>query len=58
MKDQTYIEKVDVYKVSNGHVIQIKLVGISTEYTFICGKDEHLAEAITDALAKLLEEKL
>jgi len=58
MKDQTYIEKVDVYKVANGHVIQVKLVGVSTEHTFICGREENLAEAINDALAKLLEEKI
>jgi hypothetical protein len=58
MKDQTYIEKVDVYKVANGHVIQVKLVGVSTEHTFICSKEESLAEAINDALAKLLEEKI
>jgi hypothetical protein len=58
MKDQTYIEKVDVYKVANGHVIQVKLVGVSTEHTFICSREESLAEAINDALAKLLEEKI
>ena len=57
MKDQTYIEKVDVYKVANGHVIQVKLLGLSTEHTFICSREENLVEVISDALAKLLEEK-
>ena len=57
MKDQTYIENIRVYKVSNGHVIQVKLVGISTEYTFICGKEDNLVEVIDNALNNLLEEK-
>ena len=55
--DYNYIEKVDVYKVANGHVIQVKLLGLSTEHTFICSREENLVEVISDALAKLLEEK-
>ena len=47
-----------VTKVANGHVIQIKMVGISTEQTFICGKDEALDEAISAAIVKTLTEKL
>ena len=57
MKDQNYIENVRVYKVNNGHVIQINLVGITTEYTFICGKEDNLIETIDNALKQLLEEK-
>lgn len=58
MKDQSYIENIRVYKVANGHVIQFNLVGITTEYTFICGKDENLAEVIEQAIKSLLKEKL
>lgn len=57
MNEQNYIENIRVYKVANGHVIQIKLVGISTEHTYICGKDQDLVETIDDALTSLLEEK-
>lgn len=57
MNEQNYIENIRVYKVANGHVIQIKLVGISTEHTYICGKDQDLVEMIDDALTSLLEEK-
>jgi hypothetical protein len=57
MKDQNYIENIRVYKVSNGHVIQIKLVGISTEHTYICSKEDNLVETIDNALTSLLEEK-
>jgi hypothetical protein len=57
MKDQNYIENIRVYKVANGHVIQIKLVGISTEHTYICSKEENLVETIDNALTSLLEEK-
>lgn len=57
MKDQTYIEKVKVYKVANGHVIQIKLVGIATEHTYICSRDEDLAEATSNAISKSITEK-
>ena len=47
MKEYNYIETVKVTKVANGHVIQIKMVGIATEQTFICGKDEALDECIS-----------
>ena len=57
MKDQNYIENIRVYKVANGHVIQIKLVGISTENTYICSKEDNLVETIDNALTSLLEEK-
>jgi len=58
MKEYNYIESIKVTKVANGHVIQIKMVGISTEQTFICGKEEHLDDAIVDAISKVLTEKL
>ena len=57
MNDQNYIENVRVYKVANGHVIQIKLVGIATEHTYICSKEDNLVETIDKALTSLLEEK-
>jgi hypothetical protein len=55
--DYNYIEKIDVYKVANGHVIQIKLVGISTEQTFVSCKDEELSESITTAINRALTSK-
>jgi len=58
MKEYNYIEAIKVTKVANGHVIQIKLVGISTEQTFICSKDEHLDDTIVDAISRVLSEKL
>lgn len=58
MKEYNYIEAIKVTKVANGHVIQIKLVGISTEQTFICSKDEALDEAISAAIVKVLTDKL
>jgi hypothetical protein len=58
MKEYNYIETVKVTKVANGHVIQIKMVGIATEQTFICGKDEALDEAISAAIIKTLTDKV
>ena len=58
MKEYNYIETIKVTKVANGHVIQIKMVGIATEQTFICGKDEALDEAISTAINKVLTDKL
>ena len=58
MKEYNYIESVKVTKVANGHVIQIKMVGIATEQTFICGKDEALDEAISAAIIKTLTDKV
>jgi hypothetical protein len=58
MKDQNYIEKIKVYKVANGFVIQITLVGITTELTFVCPKDADLGQSIDNAIQKALEEKL
>jgi hypothetical protein len=58
MKEYNYIETIKVTKVANGHVIQIKMVGISTEQTFICSKDEALDEAVSQAVQKVLKEKL
>ena len=58
MKEYNYIETIKVTKVANGHVIQIKLVGISTEHTFICSKDKPLDEAISLAVQDVLKERL
>ena len=58
MKEYNYIETIRVTKVANGHVIQIKMVGISTEQTFIGSKDEPLDEAVSQAVQKVLKEKL
>jgi hypothetical protein len=58
MKEYNYIETIRVTKVANGHVIQIKMVGISTEQTFICSKDEALDEAISAAIIKTLTDKV
>ena len=58
IKEYNYIETIRVTKVANGHVIQIKMVGISTEQTFICSKDEALDEAISAAINKVLTDKL
>lgn len=57
MKDQTYIENIRVYKVANGHVVQIKLVGIATESTYICSKDDSLIEVLEYAINTAIEEK-
>ena len=57
MKDQTYIEKVRVYKVANGHVIQISKVGEYEELTFICTAEQDLGDMITYAITKSLGEK-
>lgn len=58
MKEYNYIETIKVTKVANGHVIQIKIVGISTEQTFICSKDEPLDEALSQAVQTVLKERL
>ena len=58
MKEYNYIETIKVTKVANGHVIQIKMVGISTEQTFICGKDDSIVDTIVDAINRVLSEKL
>jgi hypothetical protein len=58
MKDQSYIEKIKVYKVVNGFVIQVTLLGITTELTFVCSKEEDLGQAVDNAIQKALEEKL
>lgn len=57
MKDQAYIEKVRVYKVANGHVIQINRVGEYEELTFVCTSEQNLGDMITYAITKSLGEK-
>lgn len=58
MKNSEYIEKVRVYRVVNGHVIQINLVGIDTEYTFVSGENDELGQEIAAAMAKVLKDKI
>jgi hypothetical protein len=52
------IERVLVTKVANGHVIQIKLVGISTELTFVNSVEEDLTLSIGMSITKALGDKL
>jgi hypothetical protein len=55
--DSSYIQYVRSYKVVNGHIIQLKCVGISTEYTFVVPKGGDLGLEITNAITKTLKEK-
>jgi hypothetical protein len=57
-KETKYIERILVTRVVNGHVIQIKQVGISTEQTFVVTKTEDLTLSIADAIHKSLEGKI
>lgn len=52
------IESVRVTRVTNGHVIQVKLVGISTELTFVSDFDEDLVVNVGKAITKALVEKI
>jgi len=52
------IEKVLVTKVANGHVIQVRLVGISTEVTFVSSYEEDLTLSIGMAISQALGDKL
>jgi len=52
------IEKIEVYKVANGYVVQIRCVGISTETTFIVPSVEELGDSINKFIDKVLEDKL
>ena len=58
VNDSNYIQYVRSYKVANGHVIQLKSVGTSTEITFVVPKGECLATHISEAITKVLKEKL
>lgn len=58
INDQSYINYIHVYKVANGHIIQIKCVGMSTETTFIVPKDADLGSEVTRAITKVLGDKL
>ena len=57
MKDQTYIQNIRVYKVANGHVIQVNKVGEHEELTFVCTKEQDLGEMITYSISRSIEEK-
>lgn len=52
------IEKIQVYKVANGYVVQIKCVGISVETTFIVQELEELGQSIDKFINRVLEEKV
>lgn len=58
VNDDKYINYLHCYKVANGHVVQIKLVGYSTETTFVVQKDEDLAEQLPKFINKVLQEKV
>lgn len=58
VNDQNYINYIHVYKVANGHIIQIKCIGMSTETTFIVPKDADLGSEVTKAITKVLGDKL
>jgi len=58
VNDQNYINYIHVYKVANGHIIQIKCVGMSTETTFIVSKEDDLGSEIQKAITKVLGEKV
>jgi hypothetical protein len=57
VNDDKYINYLHCYKVANGHVVQIKLVGYSTEVTFVVQKGEDLAEQLPKFINKVLQEK-
>ena len=57
VNDDKYINYLHCYKVANGHVVQIKLVGYSTEVTFVVQKGEDLAEQLHKFINKVLQEK-
>lgn len=58
VNDSNYIQYVRSYKVANGHIIQIKSIGTSVEITFVVPKGECLATYITEAITKVLKDKL
>jgi hypothetical protein len=58
VNDQNYINYIHVYKVANGHIIQIKCVGMSVETTFIVSKEDDLGSEIQKAITKVLGEKV
>lgn len=58
VNDVKYINYLHCYKVANGHVVQIKLVGYSTEVTFVVQKGEDLAEQLPKFINKVLQEKI
>jgi hypothetical protein len=57
VNDDKYINYLHCYKVANGHVVQIKLVGYTTEVTFVVDKGADLAEEIPKFINKVLQEK-
>lgn len=57
VNDDKYINYLHCYKVANGHVVQIKLVGYTTEVTFVVDKGGDLAEEIPKFINKVLQEK-
>jgi hypothetical protein len=57
VNDDKYINYLHCYKVANGHVVQIKLVGHTTEVTFVVNKGGDLSEEIPKFINKMLGEK-
>lgn len=57
INDDNYINYLHCYKVANGHVVQIKLVGHTTEVTFVVNKGGDLATEIPKFIKKMLQEK-
>ena len=58
VNDDKYINYLHCYKVANGHVVQIKLVGYTTEVTFVVQKGEDLSVQIPKFIKKVLQEKV
>jgi len=56
-ENENMVETIKTYRVANGHVVQIKCVGIETETTFVVSKDDRIELAIPDFVKKVLESK-
>jgi hypothetical protein len=53
------IERMLTTRVANGYVVQIKLIGISTESTFVSKRPpELLVEDLDKFIKKVLDDKL
>ena len=49
------IEYIKTYKVANGYVTQIKILGISTEMTFVSEPNRDLGASIASYIVTALE---
>ena len=52
------IETIKTFRVANGHVVQIKCVGIETETTFVVSNTQTLEDSIPAFVKQVLESKL